>query len=121
MEKFTYTSIDQYIQGFEGIHKKRLEEIRAIIRKALPKAQEVISYNMPAYKQNKVLVYFAASKNHIGFYPTGSGIAAFEHEFAGYTYSKGALQLPLDKALPKDLITRICLYRKEMDTIKKSK
>lgn len=107
--------IDQYIAGFEGQVRAKLEEIRAIIRAAAPDAQEVISYQMPAYKQGGVLVYFAGYAKHVGFYPTGSGIAAFEHRFSPYKWSKGAVQFPLDQPLPADLITEIVHFRMRED------
>lgn len=103
--------MQEYIQGFSGIQKKRLEEMRMILRKALPEAEEVISYGMPAFKYGKVLVFFAANKHHLGFYPTASGIAAFSNELKKYTYSKGAIQFPYEINLPKGLITRIAKMR----------
>lgn len=91
--------------------KERLEEIRTIIQKAIPDAEEIISYNMPAYKTTSVAVYFAGYKNHIGFYPTSSGIKNFSSEFKDYQWSKGAVQFPLDKKLPATLITKISKFR----------
>jgi uncharacterized protein YdhG (YjbR/CyaY superfamily) len=113
-------AIDEYIRGFSGETRKKLEEIREIIRSTVPEAEEVISYGMPAYKMKKVLVYFAGYNNHIGFYPTGSGIRKFSHEFGSYKWSKGAVQFPLNGPLPKDLIIRITLFRKEEVTLPKS-
>lgn len=102
---------DEYIAGFPDDIQKLLQKMRAIICKAAPHAEEVISYGMPAYKQHKVLVYFAACKNHIGFYPTGSGIEAFKDELTAYKFSKGAIQFPFDKPLPSALITKIVKFR----------
>ena len=110
--------IDQYIAEFEGEVRTKLEEIRAIIRAAAPDAEEVISYQMPAYKQGGVLVYFAGYAKHVGFYPTGSGIAAFEQRFSPYKWSKGAVQFPLDQPLPAELITEIVHYRLQETAIK---
>lgn len=107
--------IEQYIAGFDGQVRTKLEEIRAIIRAAAPDAQEVISYQMPAYKQGGILVYFAGYAKHVGFYPTGSGIAAFERRFTPYKWSKGAVQFPLDQPLPADLITEIVHFRMRED------
>jgi uncharacterized protein YdhG (YjbR/CyaY superfamily) len=76
---------------------------------------------MPAFKQNGVLVYFAAYKNHIGFYPTASGILAFQDQISNFKNSKGAIQFPIDKPIPFDLITRIVKYRIEADEIKYEK
>ncbi|MNU03639.1 hypothetical protein D3C72_2477340 [compost metagenome] len=70
---------------------------------------------MPAFKQKGILVYFAGYAKHIGFYPTGSGIEAFKNEFGDYKWSKGAVQFPLDKPLPLDLITRITKFKAEID------
>ncbi len=103
--------VDQYITQFPVEIREKLEEIRFIIQQAAPMAREVISYKMPAYDYHGILVYFAGYKNHIGFYPSGSGIEAFQHEFGPYKWSKGALQLPLDQPLPADLITRMVAFR----------
>ena len=104
-------NVDNYIAGFSEETQKLLKEIRATIKKAAPDAEEVISYQMPAYKQNGILVYFAGYKNHIGFYPTASGIANFKEEFSVFKSSKGAVQFPVDKPLPLKLITTIVAFR----------
>lgn len=109
MQKFT--SVEEYMESVPADAIKRAEEIREIIKKAAPKAEEVISYNMPGYKQHGVLVYFAFAKAHIGFYPTGSPVAVFKDELAGYKTSKGAIQFPLDKPIPKALVKKIVQYR----------
>lgn len=110
--------IDSYIAGFPQEIQEKLQELRHIIQKAAPKTIETISYGMPAYKQNGMLVYFAANKNHIGFYPTSSPIIEFKKELEPYRTSKGAIQFPLDKALPKKLITQIVQYRMAEDAEK---
>ncbi len=112
--------IDTYIATFPLPVQAKLQEMRLIIRQTLPDAEEVISYAMPAYKMLKIIVYFAGFKNHIGFYPTSSGIDAFKHEFGNYKWSKGAVQFPLDQSLPADLITRIVEFRKNEVTCIKS-
>lgn len=104
--------IDMYLKQYHGLKLKRLQEMRAILHKALPEAEECISYGMPAYRISKVLVYFAGNKEHVGFYPTSSGIKKFEHELGDWMYSKGAIQFPYEKKLPKGLITRIAQMRK---------
>jgi uncharacterized protein YdhG (YjbR/CyaY superfamily) len=76
---------------------------------------------MPAYKQNGIVVYFAANKNHIGFYPTPSGVTAFESQLSNYKYSKGAIQFPIDQPLPKELIQDIVRFRIAEDFLKKRK
>lgn len=88
-----------------------LGEMREIIRKAAPKAVETISYNMPAFKQGKILVYYAANKSHIGFYPTPQPIKVFADELKKYKTSKGAIQFPIDEKLPAVLIRKIVRFR----------
>ncbi|MBP6431189.1 MAG: DUF1801 domain-containing protein [Ferruginibacter sp.] len=105
------TTIDEYIALQDEKIQPLLQEIRAIIKKAAPKSTEVISYAMPAFKLKKILIYFAGYKSHIGFYPHGSPIIAFKKELAAYKTSKGAIQFPLDKPLPKKLITAIVKFR----------
>ena len=106
-----WASIDAYIAAAPPDRRALLEELRAIIRAAAPEAEETISYGMPAFAQNGTLVYFAALKNHIGFYPTASGIAAFQEDLAAYESTKGAVYLPLDRPLPLELIQRIVRFR----------
>jgi uncharacterized protein YdhG (YjbR/CyaY superfamily) len=104
-----------YIATFPKETQVLLQSIRSIIQKAAPKAEEVISYGMPAFKQNSVLVYFAGYQKHIGFYPTSSPIKKFGAELAPYKTSKGAVQFPLDKPIPATLVTRMVKYRVEQD------
>ena len=112
-------SIDNYINQFPDDIKTRLETIRETIKKAASKSTEVISYGMPAFKQNKVLVYFAVGKNHIGFYPTPNPIKVFSKELEGYKTSKGAIQFPLDKKIPLTLISKITKFRVKEDLTEK--
>jgi uncharacterized protein YdhG (YjbR/CyaY superfamily) len=104
-------NVDQYISSFPQQTQELLQQVRMAIKKAAPKADEVISYQMPAYEQNGALVYFAGYKNHIGFYPTAAGIAAFQKELSVYKGAKGSVQFPLDKPLPLALIGRIVKLR----------
>jgi len=104
-------SIDEYIDPFPKEIAAKLIQIRQAIRQAAPKAAEVISYGMPAFKQNRVLVYFAAARKHIGFYPTSGPIEVFKTDLKSYSTSKGAIQFPLEKALPIALIKKIVRYR----------
>jgi len=107
-----FNTVDEYIDAFSGIQKKKLEELRKIVKQAAPKnAVEVISYNMPAIKTSAVLVYYAAYANHIGFYPTGAPIQVFADQLTGYKTSKGAIQFPLDAALPRPLIKEMVAFR----------
>jgi uncharacterized protein YdhG (YjbR/CyaY superfamily) len=106
-----HTSIDAYHAQFDATVQKKLTQLRQLIAKAAPNATEVISYNMPAFKQHKVLVYYAAYKSHIGFYPTGKPIVVFAQEMLPYKTSKGAIQFELDKPLPVALIKKIVKFR----------
>ncbi|MBN1525268.1 MAG: DUF1801 domain-containing protein [Spirochaetales bacterium] len=103
--------IDNYIAGFTDTIKEQLAAIRKIIRAAAPDAEEKISYKMPTYYLYGNLVHFAGYDGHIGFYPSPSGITAFEEKLQKYKYSKGAIQFPLDEPLPEALITDIVKYR----------
>jgi uncharacterized protein YdhG (YjbR/CyaY superfamily) len=117
--KTQYKTIDEYIQTFPMNIQIILEKMRQTIRKAAPEAVEVISYQMPAFKLNGNLVYFAAFKNHIGFYPNSSGIEFFEKELSPYKTSKGAVQFPLDKPIPYYLVEKIVLFRVKENLAKK--
>jgi len=106
-------TIDDYISLQEKSKQASLQKIRTIIKKVAPKATEGISYQMPVFKQNGNLVYFAAAKNHYGFYPTSKPIEVFKAQLdaKGYTYSKGAIQFPDDKPIPVKLIQEIVKFR----------
>ena len=104
-------NIDEYISGFPEDTRIILEKMRATIRSAAPEAEETISYRMPAFKQNGILVFFAAWEKHIGFYPTATPIPAFKKELAPYKISKGAIQFPIDKPIPVDLVKRIVAFK----------
>lgn len=106
-----FQSIDEYIATFPAGIQAILEELRAAIRAAAPDAEERISYQMPAFALHGNLVYFAAAKHHIGFYPTSSGIAAFQQELSAYEGSKGAVRFPIGQPLPLDLIRRMVEFR----------
>jgi uncharacterized protein YdhG (YjbR/CyaY superfamily) len=105
------TTIDQYIERFPEEVRHILEELRTTIREAAPEATEKISYQIPTFYYNGNLVHFAALKNHIGFYPTPSGIEAFEKDLKTYKSAKGSVQFPVDEAMPLELITRIVKFR----------
>ena len=108
-----HKNIDEYIRSFQPDIQAILAKLRQTIRDAAPEATEVISYKMPAFRQNGILVYFAAHKDHIGFYPTSSGIEAFKKDLAPYKWSKGTVQFPLDKPIPFDLIKKMVVFRVE--------
>ncbi len=109
-------NVDDYIASFPEETRKLLKQLRATIKKAAPKAEEVISYQMPTYKLNGPLVHFAGYEKHIGFYPTPSAIAAFKKELSVYKSSKGAVQFPPDKPLPLALVTKIVKFRVKEDS-----
>jgi uncharacterized protein YdhG (YjbR/CyaY superfamily) len=113
--------IDEYISFHPESVRMQLEKLRQTIRKAAPKAEEVISYQMPAFKFYGMLVYFAAYKTHIGFYPTGSGIASFKKELDKYETSKGTVRFPIDKPLPLGLIGKMVKFRVKENFEKKTK
>lgn len=111
-------TIDEYISASSPEVQAILRRIRATVRSAAPGAQEVISYQMPAFKVNGVLVYFAAFQKHIGLYPPVSGDAGLERAIAPYAGEKGNLRFPLDQPIPYDLIARIAKHRLKQDRAK---
>jgi uncharacterized protein YdhG (YjbR/CyaY superfamily) len=113
-------NFEEYITAFPAETQKILEQLRETIRKAAPDADEIISYGMPSFRLNGRLVYFAAFKNHIGFYPMVTGIEAFKTNFSGYKWAKGSVQFPLQKPLPHELITKIVKFRVR-ENLEKSK
>ena len=108
-------NIDDYIAAAPAEVRPILEKIRRTIAAAAPGAEEVISYRMPAFRGNGILVYFAAFKHHIGLYPPVSGDAKLENDIARYAGPKGNLQFPLDEPIPYALIKRIVLLRVKQD------
>ncbi len=111
MKAIPAPNVDLYIAGFPKDVQERLERLRGTIIKAAPGAEEVISYQMPAYKFHGMLVYFAGYKHHIGFYPGASPIKAFAKEISGYKNAKGSVQFPMDKALPLGLVTKMVKFK----------
>jgi uncharacterized protein YdhG (YjbR/CyaY superfamily) len=104
-------TIDEYIAGFPDDVQAILKKIRMTIRKAAPDAQETISYQIPTFTLKGNLVHFAAYKNHIGFYPTSTGIEKFKKELSVYKGAKGSVQFPLDQPVPFELISKIVKFR----------
>jgi len=104
-------NIDEYIARFPKDVQGILKKIRITIRKAAPESEEIISYQIPAFLLKGRLVYFAAFKKHIGFYPGVSGIKKFQKELADYKGAKGSVQFPFDKAIPYGLIRKIVKFR----------
>ena len=111
MEKNPSQNIDEYIAGFPDDVQVKLEKLRATIRQAAPRAQEKISYQMPTFFLEGNLVHFAAYKNHIGFYPTPSGIEHFKELLSVYKGAKGSVQFPLDEPIPYELVDKIVAFR----------
>lgn len=107
----TPQNIDEYIAGFPTDVQKLLEKTRMTIRKAAPAAEEAIKYQIPTFVLKGNLVHFAAYKNHIGFYPTSTGIREFKNELSGYVGAKGSVRFPLDKPIPYTLIGKITKFR----------
>jgi uncharacterized protein YdhG (YjbR/CyaY superfamily) len=103
--------IDEYLERHSSEDQRLLRQMRAMIHKAAPEATEKISYGIPTFYLNGNLVHFAAFANHIGFYPTSSGIAAFKKQLGPFRSSKGAVQFPKDKRLPITLVTKIVKFR----------
>lgn len=101
-----------YILQFPKETQLLLQQVRELIKKAAPGAEETISYGMPAFRLQGMLVYYAAWKSHIGLYPASSAtFKSFEKELASYTTSKGAIQFPYEKKIPVRLLTAIIKFR----------
>jgi len=113
-----FQTVDEYIAEFPPKVKASLRSIRKAIREAAPDAEEKISYNMPAFALNGVLAYYAAYKEHIGFYPMPSTIAAFRKKLDGYALSKGTVRLPLGEPLPLELIADMVRFRVRENLLK---
>ncbi len=118
-EPTKFKTIDEYIKTFPENVQSILEKIRQTIQKAAPEAVEAISYQVPTFKLNGNLVHFAAFKNHVGFYPTPSGIEAFNKELSPYKRAKGSVQFPIEKPIPFDLVKRIVMFRVKENLRKK--
>jgi uncharacterized protein YdhG (YjbR/CyaY superfamily) len=119
--KLIFKNIDDYHSSFPPDIRIILEQLRQTIKQTALQTIETISYGMPAFKQNKVLVYYSVNKEYIGFYPTPNPIVHFKKELEKYHTSKGAIQFPIDKPLPLTLIKKIVEFRIEEDTKKEKK
>jgi uncharacterized protein YdhG (YjbR/CyaY superfamily) len=104
-------NIDEYIEQFPANVQAILQKLRGTIKKTAPAAEEVISYQMPAFKYHGMLVYFAGYKNHVGFYPTSSPMKVFKDRLTDYKTSKGAIQFPINDAIPLTLVKDIVKFR----------
>jgi uncharacterized protein YdhG (YjbR/CyaY superfamily) len=115
-------TVDEYIAEFPPETQKVLQELRELIRAEAPTASETISYAIPTFDLNgRHLVHFAGYEKHVGFYPTGSGIAAFQADLEHYRRGKGSVRFPLDQPLPTDLIRRIVAFRVTEETQRAAK
>ncbi|MGD0450052.1 MAG: DUF1801 domain-containing protein [Candidatus Bathyarchaeia archaeon] len=117
--KKKFRTIDEYIATYPKNVQIILEELRQAIKEAAPEAEETISYQMPAFKQNGVLVWFAAFKNHIGFFPKISAIKAFKEKLSSYQTSKGTIQFPIDEPIPLELVKEIVKFRAKENSASK--
>jgi uncharacterized protein YdhG (YjbR/CyaY superfamily) len=104
-------NIDEYIAGFPAETQALLQQFRETVKEVAPGATEMISYAIPAFKLDNMLVWFAAHTNHIGFYPRASAIEKFKKELSEYKGAKGSVQFPMDKPLPVGLIKQIVQFR----------
>jgi uncharacterized protein YdhG (YjbR/CyaY superfamily) len=116
-----FRTIDEYINSFPDEVRNQLQALRQAIKEEAPEAEEAISYQMPTFTLHGNLVHFAAYKNHIGFYPTPSGVEAFIAELSPYKTGKGTLQFPLDQPLPLPLIRKVVKLRVKENLEKKAK
>ncbi len=106
-ERPRFTTVDEYLAGVPSDVRPILEEIRALVKRTVPDAQETISYQMPAFRRKRVFFFYAAFKKHIGIYPPLHGDEALEQELLPYRGEKGNLKFPLDRPMPYDLIARV--------------
>ena len=108
------TTLDEYIASFPPDIQEKLQDIRAVIRKSVPDAEEAFRYGMPTFRlDGHNLVHFAAFKDHLSFFPTASGVETFREELSSYKLSKGTIRFPPDKPVPLDLVERIARFRAE--------
>jgi len=105
------TTVTEYIAAAEPDCRKKLREMRACIRAAIPQATEALKWGLPAYSDQRILVIFGGFKKHVGFYPTPAAIRAFAKELTKFKTAKGSIQFPLDEPLPRALIRRITIFR----------
>ena len=112
MKNRKFKTVDEYLSALSRDKRKILKDLRQIIKQAAPDAEELISYNMPAYKYHGMLVYYAVHTEHIGFYPGNNVVnQVFKDELKEYKTSKGTVQFPINKSIPKNLIIKIVKFR----------
>lgn len=105
------SDVDAYISQFDELHKSKLIELHALLQKLMPDAEACIAYKMPAFRTSQVVCYFAAFKNHIGFYPTSKPILHFSVALSEFKHSKGAVQFQLNEPFPERLIADMIRFR----------
>lgn len=118
--KNRFLNVDEYFATQPEAFRATLEQLRRTIKKAAPEAQEVISYNMPAFKQHGVVAYFAAYKNHLGLYIRPDAILAFKDRLGAYQLSKGTIQFPWTAPFPEQLVTEMIQYVVQLNRDKKA-
>ena len=116
-----FKTVDEYFSAFPPKTRNILKGLRKTIREVAPQAEELISYNMPAFKLHGILVYYAAYDRHIGFYPTSSPMKVFKNELADYKTSKGAIQFPINKTIPTGLVKKIVKFKVNENLEKEAK
>ncbi len=104
-------TVSEYINTAPKEARPKLRQMQKLIKAAAPKSKEELKWSMPAYSYDRILVTFAAFKNHIGFYPTPSAVNAFKKDLTKFKTAKGTIQFPIDKPLPTALITKITKFR----------
>ena len=119
--KRQFTTMDEYINTFPQNVRRILKELRQTIKEAAPEAEETINYQIPTFTLHGNLVHFAAFEKHIGFYPTPSGMEAFQKELSSYKQAKGSVQFPIDQPLPLPLIRKIVEFRAKENMERKQK
>jgi uncharacterized protein YdhG (YjbR/CyaY superfamily) len=106
------STIDDYLINIESLQKTELEKVRNAVKKAVPEAQEVITYGMPGFKyKGKYLIAFAPFKDHLSIFPGTEAVEAFKNKLSGYKTSKGTIQFTVDNPIPEDIIIDICQFR----------
>ena len=111
METKKFKTADEYLSSLPRDKRDAVQQLRTLIKESAPGAEEVISYNMPAYKFHGLLVYMMAHAEHIGFYPFSSSIRVFKNKLTSYKTSKGTIQFPLGKNIPAKLVKDIVKFR----------
>ncbi len=118
MKRVKFKTIDEYLSTLPPKSRKLMKEMRKTIKLAAPGAEELISYNMPAFRQEGMLVYYAAHTGHIGFYPVSSAIKTFNKELSGFEVSKGTIRFPLEQPIPLSLVAKIVKFRVKENMMK---